>query len=104
MELNGKEAFEKEVLQSKTPVLVDFWAAWCGPCKAYSPVVDSVAKDAGSKIKLVKINVDDNEELASKYGVSSIPTTLLVEKGKIKASFAGAVPAKTLKDWLKENL
>ncbi len=104
MDVTGQKQFETEVLKSNVPVLVDFWATWCPPCKIYSPVIEEVAKENEKRLKLVKIDVDDNEDLASHYGVSSIPTTLIIEKGKVKASFVGAIPKDKLRAWLKENL
>ncbi len=104
VEIKGMEQFDAQVMKARVPTLVDFWAAWCGPCKAYSPVIEDIAKEYDGKIKLVKVNVDENEELSSKYGISSIPTTFLVEDGKIKASTVGAMPKPMLKKWLDENL
>jgi thioredoxin 1 len=101
--LNDKQ-FETEVLKSSKPVIVDFWAEWCGPCKMYSPIIEEVAKEFENKVKLVKVNVDENEALAAKYNISSIPTTILVENGNIKASFVGAVPKEWLKKWLNSKL
>ncbi|MDE1856740.1 MAG: thioredoxin [Candidatus Micrarchaeota archaeon] len=96
--------FEKEVLGSKVPVVIDLWAEWCGPCRVYSPIVDEVAKGYDGKVKFVKVNVDDNEKLAVKYNVMSIPTTLLIVGGKVKAINVGAVPKETLKGWIDKNL
>lgn len=98
------DQFEKEVINSEKPVLIDFWAPWCGPCRFYSPVIDEVSEAQKDKLKLVKIDVDENQEIASKYLISSIPTTFLFENGKPKAEFVGAVPKETLEKWLSENL
>lgn len=96
--------FEEEVLKSKIPVVVDIWAPWCGPCRLYSPVVDEVAKDLAGKVKFVKINSDENEKTVMKFNVSSIPTTLLIENGQLKAMNVGAVPKETLKKWIAQSI
>ncbi len=90
-----KDNFESEVLKSDQPVLVDFWATWCGPCKMVSPIVDEIA-DEYSDIKVGKVNVDDEQELASQYGVMSIPTLLLVKDGEVADTSVGAVPKEQL--------
>jgi thioredoxin 1 len=96
--------FENDVLKSKTPVVVDIWAPWCGPCRMYSPIVDEVSKDYEGKVKFVKVNADENEAIASKYNVMSIPTTLLIKSGKVAAMQVGAVPKETLKKWIEKNI
>ena len=102
-DVNEKE-FEEEVLKSKTPVLVDVWATWCGPCRMYSPIVDEVSEEYKDKLKFVKVDADENENIAAKYGIMSIPTTLLIENGKLKAQSVGAVPKEMLKKWIDKNL
>jgi thioredoxin 1 len=82
--------FENEVLQSSEPVLVDFWAEWCGPCHAVAPVLEKIAEER--KIKLVKVNIDENQDLALRYGIQSIPNMVLFEGGAPKASAVGAMP------------
>ncbi len=81
--------FEKEVLQSEVPVLVDFWATWCGPCKMMAPVVDEIAKEVGEKVKVGKVDIDQNTSLATKYGVMSIPTFIVFKQGKAVRSSVG---------------
>ena len=84
------ETFENEVLQSGEPVLVDFWAEWCGPCHAVAPVLERIAEER--QLKLVKVNIDENQELAIRYGIQSIPNMVLFESGAPKAAAVGAMP------------
>ena len=83
------ENFEEEVLKSDKPVLVDFWAAWCGPCKMLAPVIEEIAEEYGDKIKVGKVNVDEEAALSIKFGVMSIPTVILFENGEVKESAIG---------------
>lgn len=87
-----KENFASEALQSSVPVLVDFWAPWCGPCRMVSPIVDQIAEESDGSFKVGKVNVDEQPELASQFGVMSIPTLLVLETGKVKTSSVGARP------------
>ncbi len=88
--------FEKEVLQSETPVLVDFWAAWCGPCRALAPVVDEVASAYQGKLKVMKMDVDSNSQTPSRYGIRGIPALLLFKGGKVADQIVGFVPKDTI--------
>ncbi len=85
------EAFEQHVLKSDTPVLLDFWAEWCGPCKAIAPVLDELAKQYEGKLKVVKINIDQNQKTPRDYGVRGIPTLMVFKGGKVEATQIGAV-------------
>jgi thioredoxin 1 len=84
--------FESEVLKSNVPVLVDFWAEWCGPCKMLSPIIDEIAVVAGNKAKVLKLNVDESPLSAAKYGITAIPTTILFENGEAKKTNTGMLP------------
>lgn len=97
-------SFESEVLKSDKPVIVDIWAEWCGPCRMYSPIIDEVSKEFTGKVKFVKVDADNNQMITSKFGVMSIPTTLLIMKGTLKASMVGAVPKENLKQWIHSNM
>ena len=93
--------FAQEVLQSTQPVLVDFWAVWCGPCRAVAPVVEEIAGDYEGKLKVMKLDVDDNPQTAAAYGVQSIPTLLVFKDGKQAERIIGAVPKKVIVDKLQ---
>ena len=95
--------FENEVLQSETPVLVDFWAAWCGPCRMVAPTLDQIADEMDGKVRIAKLNIDDSQELAVKYGVQSIPSFLLFKNGEVVDRMLGAMPKVAFESFLGRN-
>lgn len=103
MEVNDSN-FDSEVNKSEIPVFVDFWAPWCGPCRMVAPVVEELASEMSGKVKFVKVNVDDCPQTASKYGIMSIPTLLVIKNGEIVGSQIGAVNKAVLKNMIEKNL
>ncbi len=88
--------FEEEVLNSEVPVLIDFWATWCGPCRMMAPVVEEIANEVGEKAKVCKVNIDENKDIAEKYDVMSIPTFLIIKNGKVAATTVGVQPKENI--------
>ncbi len=98
------ENFKKEILESKVPCLVDFWAEWCGPCRRVGPIVEEVATEYGDKFKIAKLNVDEGQKTASAYGVMSIPTLMFFKDGKVSEQIVGAIGKAELKEKIEEHL
>jgi thioredoxin 1 len=97
-------SFEADVLQSETPVLVDFWAEWCGPCRMIGPALEEISDELAGQVKIAKVNIDDEPEWASKFNVRSIPTMLIFKGGELVAQKLGAEPKSSLKKWVEAAL
>jgi thioredoxin 1 len=97
-------SFDADVLKADGPVVVDFWAEWCGPCKMIGPALEEIAKELGSKVKVVKINIDDNPKTPSQYGVRGIPTLMLFKGGKVASTKVGAAPKGQLQSWIEQSI
>lgn len=97
-------SFDSEVLKANGPVVVDFWAEWCGPCRMIAPALDEIATAMGDKVKIVKLNVDENPAVASKYGVMSIPTLMIFKNGEMASRQVGAAPKAKLQQWITSEV
>ena len=100
----GDSEFEQEVVKSDTPVLVDFWATWCAPCRAIAPALEELATQYKGKVKIAKVDVDDAQEVAQKFGIRSIPTLLMFKGGKVVEQIVGAVPKAKLEESLRKHI
>jgi thioredoxin 1 len=96
--------FQKDVLSSDVPVLVDYWAEWCGPCKMIAPILDEIAGDYTGKLKIAKVNVDENQQVTQKYGIRSIPTLMIFKGGSVQAQKVGAMSKSQLAAFIETNL
>ena len=97
-------SFQTDVLNAKGPVLVDFWAEWCGPCKMIAPALDELATELGEKVTIAKINIDENPHTPQKYGVRGIPTMMIFEGGQVAATKVGALPKSKIKEWIESSI
>ena len=95
------ESFESDVIKSQKPTIVDFWAEWCGPCKQIAPALDELSDEFGDKLTIAKVNIDENPETPSKYGVRGIPTLILFKDGEIVSTKVGALQKSKLKEWIE---
>ena len=96
--------FEQDVLKSDIPVLVDFWATWCGPCKMIGPSLEELSEELGEQVTIAKLNIDDNPDAPGRYGVRGIPTLMLFKNGEVAATKVGALPKSKLLEWVQESI
>ena len=98
------DSFEPEVLKSEVPVLVDYWAEWCGPCKSIAPILEDVAREYGGRLKVAKMNVDENQSMPARFGIRGIPTLMLFKNGNVEATRVGALSKSQLTAFLDSNI
>ena len=97
-------SFERDVLKSDTPVVVDFWAEWCGPCKMIGPALEEIAAELNGRVKIAKVNIDENPNAPSRYGVRGIPTLLVFKNGEVVSNKVGAAPKSALRNWIEQSI
>ncbi len=98
------DSFESDVLNAEGPVLVDFWAEWCGPCKQIGPILDQIDQEMGEKVTIAKVNIDENPDMPTKYGVRGIPTLILFKGGEVAATKVGVLPKSKLVEWVEASI